>query len=126
MSSASLHKVICSKCGREQTIERYDSINDYHRELFPKIIDKTIFDFECEFCKEKIHEPYPLLFHKMGFSDIQIGYKMHPIPLPRFSNPLMEAIKMAMEIDGHEMKDVSECYDDENEFAQRVAGFLDY
>ena len=127
MSSASLHKEICPKCGKEQLVERYDSINDYHKELFPKIIDKTIFDYECEFCHEKIHSPYPLLFHKMGFRDIQVGYKISPINIRLYSfNPLFEAIKMAMEKDGHNCKDISECYDNEDEFANRVKSILTY
>jgi len=125
MSSASLHTVTCPKCKKEQTIERYNSINDYHKDLFPKIVDKTIFDYECEFCKEKIHHPYPLLFHKMGIRDIQIGYKISPTP-PAFrpTNPMMVAMKMALADTGHESKDISERYEDEDTFAQRVASFI--
>lgn len=125
MSSASLHTVTCPKCKKEQTIERYNSINDYHKELFPKIVDKTIFDYECEFCKEKIHHPYPLLFHKMGIRDIQIGYKISPTPTAfRPTNPMMIAMKMALADTGHESKDISERCEDEDTFAQRVASFI--
>lgn len=125
MSSVSLHKEVCPKCGKEQMIERYDSINDYHEELFPKIIDKSIFDYNCESCKEKIHAPYPLLFHKMGFRDIQIGYKISPIKSPFcFANPMMVAVKKAMEKKGQEFEDISECYDNEDEFVDRVKSFL--
>ena len=92
MSSVSLHKEVCPKCGKEQMVERYDSVNDYHREVFPKIVDKSIFDYECEACKEKIHAPYPLLFHKMGIRDIQIGYRIKPMqPTFRSFNPMMVA-----------------------------------
>ena len=106
-------------------VERYDSINDYHRELFPKIIDKTIFDYECKACKEKNHAPYPLLFHKMGIRDIQIGYKINPIqPTFRSFNPMMVAMKKVMEDAGHEFNDVGEFYDDEDEFAIRVQELL--
>lgn len=127
MSAASLHKEVCPKCGYEQMVERYDSINDYHKELFPQIIDKSIFDYECESCKEKIHAPYPLLFHKMGFRDIQIGYKIHPIGIPRSlfpSHPLMAAMKNVMKETGYEYLDITEYYDDENEFAQRIENLV--
>lgn len=126
MLSVSLHKEICPKCGKEQMVERYDSVNDYHRELFSKIIDKTIFDYECEECKETIHAPYPVLFHKMGIRDIQIGYKIPVInsPLCSITSPLMIAMKKVMEDKGHASKDVAECYDDEDEFAKRVADFI--
>lgn len=123
MSSISLHTVKCPKCNKEQTIERYNSINDYHRELFPKIADKTIFDYQCEACKEKIHDPYPLLFHKMGIRDIQIGYKISPIHI-NFINPLTLALKKALEETGKESTDICECYDDEDTFSQRVANFI--
>lgn len=78
-----------------------------------------------EKCKAKIHAPYPLFFHKMGFRDIQIGYKIHPICVSLFpAHPLIEALKNVMKEDGHETKDVSEYYDDEDEFANRVKSFL--
>lgn len=126
MSSASLHKEVCPKCGTEQTIERYDSVNDFDKNLFSKIADKSIFDYECEACKEKIHAPYPLIFHKMGFRDIQIGYKITPIPvLSEMLNPFIFATKKAMKMSGQECEDISERYDDENEFANRVNEFID-
>lgn len=125
MSKVTLHEVTCPKCGKNQRIERYDSINDYHRELFPKIVDKTIFDYQCEECKETVHDPYPLLFHMMGIQDIQIGYRIQPI---RFSaelfNPLMKMMKEALESSGQESRDITESYDDEDEFAYRVACIL--
>lgn len=124
MSSASLHKEICPKCGKEQMVERYDSVNDYHGELFPKIIDKSIFDYECECCKEKIHAPYPLLFHKMGVRDIQIGYKISPIPTYHTLDPMMVAMKKVMEEAGCETNDISERYDNEDKFVKRVKDFV--
>lgn len=127
MSSASLHTVKCPKCNKEQTIERYNSINDYHRELFPKIADKTIFDYKCSSCNETIHEPYPLLFHKMGFRDIQIGYRfpvIGKISLDSMENPIVALMKKVMEDSGHEAKDIAESYEDEDEFAKRVAEFI--
>ena len=126
MSSASFHKVICPECNKEQTIERYDSVNDYDYELFWKIANKSIFDYECNFCKEKIHSPYPLLFHKLGIRDIQIGYKIKPIqPILNSFNPMMIAMKTAMEKAGIESKDICEFYDNEDDFANRVNDFLD-
>ena len=125
MSSASIHKEICPKCGKEQMVERYDSINNYHSELFPQIVNKSIFDYECESCKEKIHAPYPLLFHKLGIRDIQIGYKIKPmLPIFHSLNPMTAAFKKVMENDGHEFKDISEYYDNEDAFANRVKDFL--
>lgn len=125
MSSKSLHTVTCPKCKKEQTIERYNSINDYHKELFPKIVDKSIFDYECQYCKEKIHHPYPLLFHKMGIGDIQIGYKINPMqPIFCSFNPMMVAMKKALEDTGHESKDIFERYEDEDAFSERVASFI--
>ena len=38
MSSASIHEVKCPICNTKQKIERYNSVNDYHSELFPKIV----------------------------------------------------------------------------------------
>lgn len=52
MSSITLHTEICPNCGKEQKVERYDSINDYEREVFPKLADGTIFDYECKYCKK--------------------------------------------------------------------------
>lgn len=125
MSKVSLHVVTCPKCGKTQRIERYDSINDYHRELFPKIVDKTIFDYQCEECKETVHDPYPLLFHLMGIQDVQIGYRIQPIGLSiEMFNPLLRMMKEALERSGRESKDITEFYDDENEFAYRVASVL--
>lgn len=125
MSNISLHEEKCPKCGKEQMVERYDSINDYHRELFPKIVDKSIFDYTCKACKEKIHSPYPLLFHKMGIRDIQIGYRMPVMDLSLFpTTPLLTAMKKAMADAGDESEDVSECYNDEDEFAKRVERFV--
>jgi len=126
MSSASFHKEVCPHCGKEQLVERYDSINDYHKELFSKIVDKSIFDYTCESCKNTVHAPYPLLFHKMGLKDVQIGYKITPISIPSFYfNPLMAAMKSVMENKGHDIRDVSESYNDEDEFAYRVKDFID-
>lgn len=125
MSSASLHKEVCPKCGKEQMVERYDSINDYHKELFTQIVDKSIFDYECESCKEKVHAPYPLLFHKMGIRDIQIGYKIRPMqPIFHSFNPIIFAMKKVMEDVDCETKDIAEYYDNENDFANRVSNFL--
>lgn len=123
MSTVSLHKEVCPKCGKEQMVERYDSINDYHKELFPQIVDKTIFDYECEACRERIHAPYPLLFHRMGVRDIQIGYKISPIR-PTYSDVLTLAMKTVMDNSGLDSKDISERYDDEDEFVERVSNFL--
>lgn len=123
MSTISLHKEICPKCGKEQTVERYDSVNDYNQELLPKIIDKSIFDYECECCKEIIHAPYPFLFHKMGVRDIQIGYKVSPIEVTHL-DPLTLAMKIAMHNSGHKSNDISERYDTEDEFTKRVASLL--
>ena len=38
MSSSSIHEVECPICNTKQKIERYNSVNDYHSELFPKIV----------------------------------------------------------------------------------------
>lgn len=126
MSSASLHKEVCPKCGREQMVERYDSINDYHMELFSKIMDKSIFDYQCEACKEVIHAPHPLLFHRLGIKDIQIGYKVPPSSV-RFpiNNQFMAAvIKKSLENAGMDTKDVCENYEDEEAFVDRVKDIL--
>lgn len=128
MSSASLHKVVCPKCGKEQTIERYDSINNHNWELFPRIVDKSIFDYECKSCKEKVHAPYPLIFHKMGIRDVQIGYKIEIIPIQptfiSFFNPKDIAMKKVMEDSGHKVENILEYYDNEDEFARRVNDFV--
>lgn len=123
MSSKSLHKEICSKCGKEQLIERFDSINDYHQELFSKVADKSIFDYECKFCKKIIHSPYPLLFHKMAGVDIQIGYKISPI---NFSiiNPFVITMREMMKNNGLPFENIAERYDNEDEFANRVHNLL--
>lgn len=120
MSKSSLHRVICPKCNKEQVIERYDSINDYHYELFPKIIDKSIFDYECKNCKETIHEPYPLLFHKMGFPDIQIGYRMAPLPTSILAAMFPAVASGIHALPGNEIR---EYYENEDDFASRVQHF---
>lgn len=89
MSSVSLHKEVCPKCGREQIA------------------------------------PYPLLFHKMGIRDIQIGYKISPFNAEFLSfTPLVIAMKKVLKDTGHESKDISEYYDNEDEFVNRVKNFI--
>ena len=127
MSSITLHTEICPNCGKEQKVERYDSINNYEREVFPKLADGTIFDYECKYCKKTIHSPYPLLFHKMGIRDIMIGYKFAPVHnTPVFqANPFMAVMKKSMEEKGHDTSDIRENYENETEFINRVKEFLD-
>lgn len=43
MSSATNVNVKCPKCGNVQKKIRYSSINNYDKELFPSIIDKSFF-----------------------------------------------------------------------------------
>lgn len=125
MSSMSLHKEICPKCGKEQMVEKYDSVNNYDEEMFAKIADGTIFDFKCENCEENIHAPHPLLFHKMGIQDVQIGYKISPMQsMFRSMNPIVIAMKEAMESAGKQSEDIVERYEDEEEFKKRVGEFL--
>ena len=130
MSSITLHTEICPNCGKEQKVERYDSINNYEREVFPKLANGTIFDYECKFCKKIIHSPYPLLFHRMGFRNIMIGYKFAPLySMPVFpANPFMAVMKKSMEEKGHDtsdIRDIRENYENETEFINRVKEFLD-
>lgn len=125
MSRVSLHEVTCPKCGKTQRIERYDSINNYHNELFPKIVDKTIFDYQCECCKKIVHEPYPLLFHLMGFQDVQIAYKF-PEQAFSFARAFLPPSETENELRamGVLKDNIMETYDDEDEFAYRVAFVL--
>ena len=125
MSSMSLHKEICPKCGKEQMVEKYDSLNNYDEEMFAKIVDGTIFDYKCENCEEYIHAPNPLMFHKMGIQDVQIGYKISPMQsMFRSTNPIVIAMKEAMESAGKETEDIAERYEDEEEFRNRVGEIL--
>ena len=125
MSSMSLHKEICPKCGKEQMVEKYDSLNNYDEEMFAKIVDGTIFDYKCEKCEKNIHAPHPLLFHKMGIQDVQIGYKISPMQsMFRSTNPIVIAVKEAMKSAGKESEDIMERYEDEEEFRNRVGEFL--
>ena len=125
MSKTSLHVVTCPKCGKPQRIERYDSINNYHSELFSKIVDKTIFDYQCESCKETVHEPYPLLFHWMGFQDIQIAYKF-PKQAYSFARAFLSPSETENKLRemGILKNDIVETYDDEDEFVHKVASVL--
>lgn len=124
MSNTLIYKETCPKCGKENKIERYSSLNSYDEKLFPTIVDKTIFAYRCKHCKENIYAPYPFLFHKIGIPDVQIGYKMKPFPTFRFFNPMMATMKKVMENNGYDTKDILEYYDDENEFVNRVKQFL--
>lgn len=121
----SLHKEICPKCGKEQMVEKYDSLNNYDEKIFAKIVDGTIFDYKCEKCEENIHAPHPLLFHKMGIRDVQIGYKISPMQsMFRSTNPIVIAVKEAMKSAGKESEDIVESYEDEEKFRNRVGEFL--
>lgn len=120
MTKITVHKVICHICGHEQEIERYDSINDYNKELFPRIVDKSIFNYQCAKCKKEIFSPYPFLFHKMYGRSVQIGYKITPYSIPTSAiNPLVAALNTAAGL-----TDISERYDDIDEFVNRVSDFV--
>lgn len=121
MSSATNINVKCPKCGNEQKKIRYGSINNYDKELFSSIIDKSVFSCTCEKCKENIFDDSPLLFHYMGGRDIQIGYKIMPYPVPMdIVNPFMRIFKESMGL-----KDISEKYDDLDKFCNRVKEICD-
>ncbi len=67
MSSITLHTETCPNCGKEQKVERYDSINNYEREVFPKLADGTIFDYECQYCKKNHTFPIPIIVSQNGY-----------------------------------------------------------
>ena len=123
MSMKSVHTVTCPKCGKSQQVERWDSVNDYNREEFSHILDKSIFCYTYQFCRKTVFDPQPLLFHRMSLNDIMIGYK---VPVMKQSNifptsPLLVALKSCCP-DG--MSDIAECYDEVEPFIERVSEFV--
>lgn len=122
MSSVTIHHEVCPCCKNKQQIERFDSVNDFDREVFARIVDKSIFYYKCNKCKKKIYSPYPLLFHRMGCKDIQIGYMIHPISAKDILlvNPLITLLRKI----GKDGDDIAEYYDDVDKFIKRVKEFI--
>lgn len=66
MSKIIEEKVVCPKCGKEQTIKRYESVNvTLEPELKDVIKSGYFFAFTCEECGVKIPMIYPCLYHDM-------------------------------------------------------------
>lgn len=56
----------CPKCGKEQLVKRYESVNvTLNPEIKEKIKSGYFFVFECEECHVQIPMIYPCLFHDM-------------------------------------------------------------
>ncbi len=66
MSKIIEEKVICPKCGKEQIVKRYESVNvTLEPELKEVIKSGYFFAFTCEECEVKIPMLYPCLYHDM-------------------------------------------------------------
>ena len=55
MSSVTLHTVKCPNCNHEQEVERWNSVNDYDKDKFLSIVDKSIFTYECKIVKKQYY-----------------------------------------------------------------------
>ncbi len=125
MSYKQIQIVKCPNCKEEQSIEIWGSVNELDRDIFPKIVDGTIFDYRCEHCGETIHAPHPLLFHKMGVRDIQIGYLVKPVDISSVCiSPFNIAMKNVLKQKGYDSENIVESYDDEIAFRNRVSEFI--
>lgn len=119
MSRVELRKYKCPNCYKISDIEVYTSVNNYHSELFAKILDKSIFNWKCPNCGKLNYQPYPIMFHKMGFKDVQICYKFPTSPIFSFC-----CIPDFLKNTGIDTAPIYESYDDIDEFVRRVSDFV--
>lgn len=60
-------KLNCPNCGKEFETSEYDSINvSINPELKDKVLDGSIFDYECPKCHEIFKNDFPFLYHDMS------------------------------------------------------------
>jgi hypothetical protein len=74
MSKVSVGTVKCVTCGKEHKVNIYHSINvSLDHDLKEKLISGELTDISCS-CGLTLPLRYPILYHKMGFTDIMIHY----------------------------------------------------
>lgn len=67
MSQQHIEKVTCPKCGASGEITIWDSINvDQDPELKNKILDESLFIWECPHCKHRVYVTFGTLYHDMN------------------------------------------------------------
>lgn len=125
MSAVSVGTVKCCTCGREHKVNIYNSINvTLDHELKDKLISGELTDILCG-CGLTLPLRYPILYHKMGFTDVMIHYTQLDIEEVRrqheearrfmdthFKSPFGSAIIKTEE--------VFEVYNDWDEFINRI------
>ncbi len=66
MSKETIQKIKCSNCGKKFDATIFQSVNvDLDPELREAFLTDQLFVFECPHCKEKMFQPYPVLYHDM-------------------------------------------------------------
>lgn len=66
MSRKRKEKIICSKCGTENEVEIWGSLNcDLDLSAKQQLLDGTLFDFKCKQCGHEGRVNYPMLYHDM-------------------------------------------------------------
>lgn len=76
MDSFQTEKIICPKCGHEQEVKIYPSINSsLDTDIVEKILTNQLFCFECDEC----HEKTPLIYNSL-YHDIEHGLMVWLMP----------------------------------------------
>ena len=66
MSKNHKMEIQCPKCRRRSSFTIWDSVNvSLNPELKEKIIDQSLFNFNCPSCQTDVLVQYPLIYHDM-------------------------------------------------------------
>lgn len=67
MSRKTREKITCPKCGKESDFILWQSLNgEIDPEAQQKLLDGTLFRFQCESCGYEAHVDYGMLYHDMA------------------------------------------------------------
>lgn len=125
MSKISVKKIKCPKCGKELKVKVYESINvSLHPELKDKLLSGELTDIHCS-CGYTLLLRYPILYHKMGFTDIMIYYTSLDIEEVKRQNEelkklLMKPINGSLNSQIIKTEEIFEVYADWDDFIKRI------
>ena len=122
MSKVAVENIICTHCGKESKVNKYQSINSLlNPELREKLLNNDLTDITCE-CGKIMRLRYPIIYHKMELEkSIIIQYTQLDIEEAKKDYEEARAfIKKLFPIPSQEEEDVFEAYNDWDKFIERV------
>ena len=97
MSSFRNVKITCPACNTEGSFTVWDSVNvDLDPELKSKVMDGSLFAWECPNCKKIFNAPYSFLYHDMthNFMVYFDSEKSHIIPFGEYLRVMENGLDM--------------------------------